>query len=661
MSNDIQKADQIAYRFYTKLVLVLNNARTTTETSLRSAKVDKWFNIETPDADLFREHLRIYRSVSSSPPPPPLELQVLLTVPELSNNQALVYLAPDSSRLRVQPTPRCIVLETWRLSFTAHGHAHDQVAPPTIYKNGIPFFRSLFTLLRILPAWKLFKRLRRRTNANFAIQLAVRGAQDADRVLELDSPPAPSAAPLPTETHVFQSVPHPMGALALSATYLTSPNFQLDELESLLSSRFLSLDVGPEFTPTLAKNQQRDSVSGSPGSLPIRTSLPQSPPSSVVDRFILPPATTRTVSMPPQVGPSGRSVAAPMTRQPSHAHSGSVSSSRQDSSSAWSKDDGRPASGIAARLRKESTGSARGADLPSSPGPQQIRRPNLNVVHPFKSSTLSSSPSLHSPSPSLRQPSPLSSIPPRPAQGSPNSSRVPPSPMRPSPPTSVPFAPSSLGDRRSITSAEDEPKMPPRKRYSSSFGHRYANSGGAASQGSDGSGERRESDRIGSASFLSTNTDDDDISAFVQDIDARKPLSLARDPSVERQGQSHDRDRTLGRTSSEQRTGGVADAGGTASRREGSGSTGPMLTNESEIDERLRQMKETFLASLDGLGDGPRRERRPSSRGAASGRDSLPLPSPSVSDAGIGQGSDEVMGRMSFDSVRSRRAPLPRD
>lgn len=153
-----------------------------------------------------------------------------------------------------------------------------------------------------------------------------------------------------------------MGSLSLSATYLTSPNFQLDELESLLSSRFLSLDEGPEFTPTLAKNQQRDSLSGSPGSLPIRTALPRSPPSSIADKFVLPVAHSRTTSLPGSV-PSTRSLAPPISRVPSVGPSTSsvASSSRQDSSSAWSKDEGRLISGIAARARKESTGAGRGA------------------------------------------------------------------------------------------------------------------------------------------------------------------------------------------------------------------------------------------------------------------------------------------------------------
>jgi len=169
-----------------------------------------------------------------------------------------------------------------------------------------------------------------------------------------DAPPAPNTPPLPYETHTFPPIPHPMGTLSLTAKYLTSPNFQLDELESLLSSRFLSLDEGPDFTPTLVKNQQRDSMSGLPSSL--RTSLPKSPPSSIAGQFVLPPPHSRTNSLPGSQSP--RSTALPMSRTSTNmATAGStsalsVASSRPEGSTAWSKED---ATGIAARVRKEST------------------------------------------------------------------------------------------------------------------------------------------------------------------------------------------------------------------------------------------------------------------------------------------------------------------
>jgi len=44
MSNDTQRADQIVYHFYTKLVLVVNNARSPQEPN-GQAKIDKWVGI----------------------------------------------------------------------------------------------------------------------------------------------------------------------------------------------------------------------------------------------------------------------------------------------------------------------------------------------------------------------------------------------------------------------------------------------------------------------------------------------------------------------------------------------------------------------------------------------------------------------------------------
>lgn len=150
--------------------------------------------METPDSDLFAKEARDrYKSISISPPPPPLEIQVLLAIPELNTNQVLVYLAPDSSRIRIDPTPTHILLESYELSFTpreAHEDAGADVALPTIYKHGIPLFRSLYSLLRILPTWRLCKRFRRRAgvpsrNGQMRIEIRVRtGDTDDGHILD---------------------------------------------------------------------------------------------------------------------------------------------------------------------------------------------------------------------------------------------------------------------------------------------------------------------------------------------------------------------------------------------------------------------------------------------------------------------------------------------
>ncbi|KAI0653885.1 autophagy-related protein 13-domain-containing protein [Cubamyces menziesii] len=661
MSNDTQRADQIAHRLYSKLAIVVNHARATIEPP-PTAKVDKWFNLETPDPEIFKEHTRIYRSISSAPTVPLFQLQVLLCVPELASNQVLVYSAPDSSRVCIDPTPRYIVLESWSIEFTPN-HAGSQgsddrvdVAPSTIYKHGIPLFRTIFTLLHVLPAWKLARRLRGRggggvgrRNGNFSIQLrvdSVDGSIRPEDILSFDNTPASLRSVLQHESHVLPPITHPMGELQVSATYLTHPTFQLDTRESLLSSRFLS--EGPDFTPTLVKNQQRDSLSGSPGSLPLRTSLPRSPPRSIADRFVLPPAThTRTTSFSSQQGvkgsPSGSprlgNIPLPVTRNLSGAGMGTSgvsdsSSSRQGAASLGSREE---VSALAARVRRESLQGRSSLDG-TTPGGVPIRRTPITTVNAFKSSTISSgSPSLHSPSPSLRQHSPLStggpSLPSRPMQ-SPSSSRVPPSPIgaggtfpsspitpfRPSPS----FAPSSLGSGRSPASGEGIPASPastgiqgsPRqqgRRYTSSFGPRAAGAAGsrdASPRGSPGSATK-EIDKPPGTSYLSTHTDDDDISAFVQEIDARKPLASRREgspaPAPASAGASpRMRERTI-REESESSDHDVAPPAHARARTMSSPS--PMLATESDVDERLRKMNDAFLASLQGFGS---RRREPS-------------------------------------------------
>ncbi|KAJ3878052.1 phosphorylated protein that interacts with Vac8p, partial [Lentinula edodes] len=165
MSHDAQKADQITFHFYTKLFYVLNDARATIPAEIASARTDKWFNLETPDSDLWtKEGREPYKTISALRPLPPLEIQVLLTVPDsLTNNQVLVYISPDSSRVPIQSTYRYVLLERWVLELSSRDiyssssdseSSSGSVSLSTLYKHGIPLFRSLYSFLRVLPAWK---------------------------------------------------------------------------------------------------------------------------------------------------------------------------------------------------------------------------------------------------------------------------------------------------------------------------------------------------------------------------------------------------------------------------------------------------------------------------------------------------------------------------
>ncbi|KAG5340692.1 hypothetical protein C0989_000735 [Termitomyces sp. Mn162] len=212
-SSDPQRA-QIIFHLYTKLLNVVGEAQNTSPSSAQ--KLDKWFNMENADCELLtKDNRELYKAE----PPPGLEIQVLLTVPALGHNEVLVHLPPNSSRVRIQPVPCFVLLETFVFDVILGPPADVPLA--TIYKHCILPFRSLFTLLRVLPAWKLHKRLRRRT-ASLCITLGVRCCSDSD---------------------------------VLSLTNFTT---YLDELESLLSSRFLSQDREP-LRPLLHRHRPRAS------------------------------------------------------------------------------------------------------------------------------------------------------------------------------------------------------------------------------------------------------------------------------------------------------------------------------------------------------------------------------------------------------------------
>ncbi|KAF4584887.1 hypothetical protein EYR40_001712 [Pleurotus pulmonarius] len=680
MSNETQKSDQIAFHVYTKLSHVVNHARTTVEPRVQP-KVDKWFNLETPDSELlFKEAREPYRSLSSYVPPstaPPLEIQVLLTIPELASNQVLVHLNNDIPS-RIDPTPRYILLESHVLHFAHHGStasfsssssSASDVAPPTIYKHGIPLFRSLYTFLRVLPAWKLYKRLKRRAGRNGNMSMIVRVKEADDDVLEFGMPITSQSPLLPspilaTQTHTFVPVPHPFGTITLTITYLSNPNFQIEDKESLFSNRFLAGDKAGlleepaeptardvEFLPTLVKNQQRDSIASSSGmgysSSPVHGWAPQPPrdrevnAQSIADRFILPPqppasgspgmghsrtastpgsGVNRTIALPGSTGSSSpvalglysgtgfsggsRSRTSSPRTSPRKgniglpsvplgipasttsiygktANSGSYTSPLQPlrdfprvpSTSSSPSTSGVPAAaGIPrplSRLRTSSTASTPGSPAGLGIGlglglPGSLPQTSLLSQHPLSpiqaSATMPPTPT--------RSGSSISPIAVKPfkagslasagvvaSAGSGSSTGVLTRPSPPSGPLSAGPGPSNYAFPPS-TGSPDAPRpspvpVPGRKRYSSSFGHRYASSLGAGGSatgsggsaggsaggstgapsnvGSAGSGHREELDpvkaRRGSSSFLNAGgTDDDDISHFVQEIDSRKPL-----------------------------------------------------------------------------------------------------------------------------------------
>ena len=285
---------------------------------------------------MYRDALRQYRQISTHAQQTTLTLHVVLTIPELRSNQVVVLQDAGSSRVRIDPTPRGVLLESWVLSIlppsapsaasisSTSSSDSQEVSLAAVYKHAISLFRSLYSLTRTLPASKLYKRLRTLSGTSQGLSLEVRMSTNLAGVLCFDTPLSSThATPALTTVHAFPALSTPLGALRASVRYLTSPNLAIDTLESVLSSRFFSQDardqhqreqiadpMGEEasvaFTPTVLRHRARDSAAGSPSSTSglrgsSRPLTQMVPPSSSLQQHQQGPAGqehSRTVSFP---------------------------------------------------------------------------------------------------------------------------------------------------------------------------------------------------------------------------------------------------------------------------------------------------------------------------------------------------------------------------
>ncbi|BGP40561.1 autophagy protein 13 [Rhodotorula kratochvilovae] len=307
--------------------------RASTAGKEKGKRVNKWFNLELPDTDLFRTELKTWRnlsrllpsppspsssfsrssssSASSAPAPsvPPMVLDVILDTSDLTPNQVLVLSDQRGKRLRVpvparaptppgpgraSPLPRSggrsplpgarggpssapsVVLERWVLSLrpTATGASSASAAElPTVYKHAILHFRALFTLVRALPAYALHRKLARRRAGGLKVGVRMgMGTQEGEG--EVDVEEALEGGGAETERIEFPGVETPLGTLSLTLTYRLNTDFSVEEIETLLSSRFIDEDF---FRPTVARYRTE------PGSLPLTSTSPPvraSPPAA---------------------------------------------------------------------------------------------------------------------------------------------------------------------------------------------------------------------------------------------------------------------------------------------------------------------------------------------------------------------------------------------
>ncbi|PSS03485.1 autophagy-related protein 13-domain-containing protein [Coniella lustricola] len=520
----VKKLDQILQNFFFKAGSIIATSRVNTK-RIPDSKPNKWFSLTTDEVEQCRNELQLWKTATTFENPfPPMIVETYLDASHLSTSQCLVLTQQNGKEYNVleslnsidasggSPTFKGqnteVILERWR--FELKPIAIEDIEEfghtlPTVYKKAVVYFRSLWSTVRLWPAFR-FALQSRKEGRPSALEVKCRflTSEKETSGVDLLRHPLGESGEAVTD-YLFGDLEVPAGRLTASVTYRNECNFKLVNAESLLSSRFTAIDEHL-FRPTLAQNKghRRRDTSAEVGSLPSRRRGQELEPEDVQQAY-------GSMSTFHGAGPLGTS---PITALKSVKPMGSGDSSPAGSAAA-SMDD--PPNSLPIR--------------PSMRGKDSVGRRTSITFQPFKAGSLSGSPRIPegeipaSPIIGSRQ-SGLSAL----AQARNRNSLIAgmPASLRGGPPAvDIPASPSA---------------RPSGSRISSSFSHRRARSSfGGQSRGGDddqaSSGRQSLSSSIvqpgsglladagGQASSGSLNADDDNISDFLKLLDSKKTLT----------------------------------------------------------------------------------------------------------------------------------------
>ena len=462
-------------------------------------------------------------------------IEIYIDTEELTNNQSLAIVddagkgcdvgealkmaTSSAGGSRKDGSKPQIILERWHIELgdTAKEYPKDLgTILPRIYKNSIVLFRSLYTYAKLLPTWKLGRRLSKSRASHGIPKLKYRIINCASpmpvRAIDELTVPLFEGHDRVIERFMFEPIDSPAGPFSIKVLYRTNCDFRIDNSETLLSSHFMGMDE-EMFPPSLGLHQPRSLQPAKD-----RTTRHAEPGSARQTRQDIAEIVNQgqaygSLSTFHNAGPpvSSSPLSALRAARDMNTHS-------PDSPPPKVPPNHRSAQGSRSSLRSNEAGMS--------------RRTSVSFM-PFKTPSLSASPlqneqtTTSSPRGSMGRGSPLSAL----AEAR--------NPSALNPNHSIPSKASPVVHDQPVTSSVSSSPRPAATRYSSSFGHRRGrpsigtgsrtdddnNSSGKASLTS--SAARPGSEVLvegGDASSSSIHTDDDNISDFLKMLDQKKDL-----------------------------------------------------------------------------------------------------------------------------------------
>ncbi|EPB88766.1 hypothetical protein HMPREF1544_04406 [Mucor circinelloides 1006PhL] len=268
------KLESIIQNFYTKTAQIIIQSRIPSmKNTLGKKKLNKWFNITTSDNEKLKEELKFWKSLvkyqqdeEESPPPLVIDIYLETTEPDLLQEGDDVHGWRKLDLGIHQNDVQRILIESWTLSLN-HPLPDYPVDLPNLYKRSIVFFRSLHSLVRILPSHSLYQRSRLHDGEiSLGYRLSTTHYNRKDEI-SLDH----ALTNVDTiQLYEFNDISTPLGTFKLKLLFRENCKFDTKE-----DSPLQGIDVEENFfTPTMTKyrmekSKERTTPSPPPPPVPV--------------------------------------------------------------------------------------------------------------------------------------------------------------------------------------------------------------------------------------------------------------------------------------------------------------------------------------------------------------------------------------------------------
>lgn len=252
------KVLQVVHNFFSKALQIILLSRTLLEQKSDGSpvtKINKWFNLYIPsiDDDAVRHELRPWKLHLDLSLFPPMIIETCVDLGQLSPHEHIVLEDDSKSVWPVsEGEQKEIVVERWlvkfdcNLSFTLRpSAAADEL--PLMYKQAIILLRTIYTLVRLLPSFKLRKLMSKPSGRNLAlVNHFLDGSQPVTSRNRIGLSKSIIPQHLLGESHLtqrdFTPIETSLGTLSVSVVYRNHYKFRAQDQEERLSNQFAISD-----------------------------------------------------------------------------------------------------------------------------------------------------------------------------------------------------------------------------------------------------------------------------------------------------------------------------------------------------------------------------------------------------------------------------------